>query len=275
VFIRELSYAAAALKDRELARELLDDLAPIASTCGVNGAVVAFAGSHAEPASWLAESLGLPAEELAREAADAYRRLGASGWQSSVPVAGRGVVPVRSMTRRGRFWDVVFHDERATVAHTKGVADIVVLMSRPDKDVSALDLYGSGDRSSSAGDVVDRDALMAYRRRVNDLDDEIAEAAAHNDIVRRARLEEERDAVIDELRRVTTHQAGPRTFANYPAERARKAVAARVRDAIRRLADDAPALASHLDGAVVTGMQCRYRGDGGPEWQITDVGEAP
>ena len=49
-----------ALDDRPLCEELLADLAPIAATCGVNGAVVAFAGSHGHVAGLLATHLGEP-----------------------------------------------------------------------------------------------------------------------------------------------------------------------------------------------------------------------
>ncbi|HVE95261.1 MAG TPA: AAA family ATPase, partial [Acidimicrobiales bacterium] len=54
VGVRELAIAAIALDDRATCEALLADLAPIATTCGVNGAVVAFAGSHGHIAGLLA-----------------------------------------------------------------------------------------------------------------------------------------------------------------------------------------------------------------------------
>ena len=44
-------------------------------------------------------------------------------------------------------------------------------------------------------------------------------------------------------------------------ERARKAVTARLRDAVRRIAEVLPELGAHLDRSVVTGVRCRYTGD--------------
>lgn len=271
VFVHELSVAAIALDDRALCRELLDELRPLASSCGVNGAVVAFAGSHGHTAAILAEALGLDAGAWRQAAAETYARLGARSWLADLATpTTKAEHSSRSLRRRGRWWDVVFHDERATVPHTKGIADLANLLARPDKDVHVLELYGSDDRSRPTGTLADRQALGSYRRRLRDLDEELEESVAHHDVERQARLAVEREALVEELRSVTGRRGGGRPFANYPAERARKAVAARLRDAIRRLATDAPTLAAHLDGAVSTGMQCRYRSDGGPTWEVTE-----
>jgi DNA-binding CsgD family transcriptional regulator len=78
VGVRELAVAAIALDDRATCGELLGDLAPIATTCGVNGAFVAFAGSHGHVAGLLAAHLGLAtAGPFLAGAASAYERLGA------------------------------------------------------------------------------------------------------------------------------------------------------------------------------------------------------
>lgn len=78
VGVRELAVAAVALDDRPLCEALLADLVPIAATCGVNGAVVAFAGSHGHTAGLLAAHLGrAEADGLLADAAAVYERLGA------------------------------------------------------------------------------------------------------------------------------------------------------------------------------------------------------
>jgi len=45
------------------------------------------------------------------------------------------------------------------------------------------------------------------------------------------------------------------------AERARKAVSARIRDAVQRIGQELPELAAHLDATVITGVRCRYVGE--------------
>lgn len=267
VLVRELGVAAVALDDLDLCRDLLDDVAPLASTCGVNGAVVAFAGSHAHTAWLLARHLGVDASRFLEEAGAVYRRLGATGWSTELATAAAPGAR-RSMRRRGATWEVAFDGARATVAHVKGLADLAVLLGHPDRDVHVLELFGPVVVQSSSSELADPRTLDDYRRRLVDLDEELEEASAGHDIGRRERAEAERDALVAELRRVTTRRSGSRVFANYPAERARKAVAARIRDAIRRLEAELPSLAAHLDASVVTGLHCRYRSEAGRAWDV-------
>lgn len=276
VFVRELAHAAIATDDHDLASELLADVLPLAGTCGVNGAVVAFAGSHAHVAGLLAAAVGdeSSARSLLDEAVATYSRLGAVGWADEA-----GADPARSegassaadatMCRSGSLWHITFLGREASVPHSKGLADIARLLSAPSTDVHVLDLMGAVDRSGADGDVVDREALAAYRQRLVDLDDDIAEAERNNDTERQARAESDREAILDELGRVTGTRGKSRTFSNHPAERARKAVSGRIRDAIRKLDPVLPELADHLERTVVTGTYCRYRADG-TRWHVLD-----
>lgn len=240
----------------------------------MNGAVIAFAGSHAHTAGLLTYALGRDGRALLDQARATYQRLGAFGWRDEVDRtlggATQGPAPAtnRSMRRQGRTWHVVYEGVHATVPHSKGMADLAALLSRPGDEVHVLDLYGSPERSASAGEMVDRTALAAYRQRLLDLEEDAAEAEAHHDIERRARIGQERSALMDELRRVSRHRDGARPFATYPAERARKAVAGRLRDAIRKLDQELPGLAAHLDATIVTGMYCRYRATTSEAWEV-------
>ena len=262
VFVRELAAAAIALEERAVCDALLGDLLPVAGTCGVNGAVVAFAGSHAHTAGLLAASLDRDdAPTLLEQARRAYERLGARCWLVGLdpfpPRLGPGAAPV--MRRRNGMWDLHFGTERATVPHSKGLADIAELISRAGHDVHVLELVDAPLGATRADAVADRRALQAYRRRLAELDDDQANAADRHDIEHVARIDAERDALLTQLRQATGLAGQSRSFANHPAERARKAVAARIRDAIRKLDRDMPTLAAHLDGAIITGTYCRYR----------------
>lgn len=285
VFVRELAWAAIAVDDRSLAADLLEDLVPLGPSCGVNGAVVAFAGSHAHTAGLLAAALGRSgqARDLLDQAARTYDRLGARIWAAELarhPLVGgpvtagsgtaRGAAGMDGravMSRRGGVWHVSFEGRDATLAHSKGLADIARLLSGHGQEVHVLDLVGSADRSGPAGDVVDRRGIDAYRRRLADISAEIDEAERNNDPGRREWAEAERHAVLDELEVATGLGGRPRPFSNHPAERARKAVAGRVRDAIAKLHLVHPELAAHLDSHIVTGTYCRYR-PGDVHWDV-------
>jgi tetratricopeptide (TPR) repeat protein len=279
VFVRELAHAAIALDDKQLATQLLQGLGPLAGTCGVNGAVVAFAGSHAHAAGLLAAALGQldTSRALLAQAATTYERLGATGWladitmQPSLPGPLPGLDPA-AIHRRGPIWQLTFAGRSASVAHSKGLDDIARLLASPGTEIHVLDLIDASDRSGPSGDVADRSALAAYRRRLADLDSDIDDAERDHDPERRARAEAERQAILDELGRVTGSGGRARAFANHPAERARKAVAGRLRDAIKKVEPVHPELAAHLQRNIVTGTYCRYR----PEltqWQV-DRGDA-
>ena len=75
----------------------------------------------------------------------------------------------------------------------------------------------------------------AYKRRLEELEDDLAEAADLSDEARVARLEHERELLIAELTRAYGLGGRPRTVGD-PVERARKAVGMRIATAVRAIA---------------------------------------
>lgn len=101
-------------------------------------------------------ALGRDGRALLDQARATHQRLGAFGWRDEVDrfLGGATEAPPpasRSMRRHGRTWHVAYDGVHATVPHSKGMADLAVLLSRPGDDVHVLDLYGSPQRSGSAG----------------------------------------------------------------------------------------------------------------------------
>lgn len=275
VFVHELSRAAVALDDGDLCAQLLEDLVPLGGSCGVNGAVVAFAGSHAHTSAILASALGSSeAGTLFDQACTTYQRLGALAWLDQAQrdrrsAEGAGPASTRArLRRRGSLWHITYAGREAIVPHSKGLADIAVLVHQPGVDVHVLDLVDAGDRTRPVDEIVDRRALESYRQRLADIDDEATQAHLHNDIGRVECLAGERQALLDELGRVSGVRGRSRQFSNHPAERARKAVAARIRDAVRHLQPLMPELAAHLDRGIVTGARCRYRAEDAAQWEV-------
>jgi hypothetical protein len=234
--------------------------------------VVAFAGCHSHTAGLLAAALGqrAQAQAMLKEACEVYGRLGVSMlhaarrdlamWTASAPQAHA------SLLRRGQVWHVTYAGSTAAVPHCKGLQDIARLVQRPGSDVHVLDLVQSPIRSDAAGDLLDARAIDSYRQRLAALSAERLEAEQAADSARLLVIDGEHDALVTELQNGTAVAGRRRSFANHPSERARKAVTARIRDAIRRLDADLPELAAHLDRLLVTGVRCRYRGD--VVWQV-------
>lgn len=271
VFVRELAVAAVAVDDRALCGELLDELLPLAGSCGVNGALVAFAGSHAHTAGRLAAALGQQdrAETLLTQAVRVYERLGCTMLteaRSDLAATHRTPAAANALRRRGSDWEVTFDGQTAVVRDCKGMRDIAALVRRPGVDVHVLDLMSAGVTSADAGQLHDRRAAVEYRRRLADLAELRERASLTGDSTRLAEVEEEHDALVAELRSGTGFGGRQRAFANNPTERARKAVAGRIRDAVRRLEPTLPRAAEHLDQFLVTGIRCRYRGE--TRWQV-------
>lgn len=273
VFVRELAVAAVAVDDRGLCSELLAELEPLAGFCGVNGALVAFAGSHAHTAGKLAAALRQPAraESLLTQACRIYERLGASMLAEARAdfESARGGVSTsagHALRRRGLDWEVTFDGQTGVVRDCKGMHDIAALVRRPGVEVHVLDLIGSGVTSDDAGPIHDHHAAGEYRRRIAALAEARDDATLRGDTGRLAEIDEEHDALTAELRAGAGFGGRQRSFANNPTERARKAVAGRIRDAVRRLESVLPPAAEHLDRHVVTGVRCRYRGE--TRWQV-------
>jgi hypothetical protein len=131
-----------------------------------------------------------------------------------------------------------------------------VLLARPGQPVPASDLAGT--ISPSRGEpALDRRALAAYRARLRDLDDDIADAESSHDAERATRAGLEREALVAELARSVGRGGRPRRLGD-DTEKARKTVTARIHRALRLLDTHHPALAAHLHQALHTGTTCRY-----------------
>jgi hypothetical protein len=152
------------------------------------------------------------------------------------------------------------------VPHAKGLGDIAVLLASPGQPVPASDLAGAITRSR--GDpALDRQALAAYRARLHELDDDIAEADDNNDPERLARARAERDGLVAELTRSLGRGGKPRRLGD-DTEKARKTVTIRIQRALRMLDSHHPALASHLREAVRTGTNCSYQTAQPVSWEL-------
>ncbi|GAA1337071.1 hypothetical protein GCM10009660_18520 [Catellatospora bangladeshensis] len=161
--------------------------------------------------------------------------------------------------RDGEVWSLSYDGTTVRVPDSKGLRDLHVLLSSPGLPVPATGLLDPEAVPSArlGGDpVLDDAAKAAYRRRLAELDEEIDRAP---DDDRAAALDRERAALLEELRSAAGLAGRTRRLGD-EAERARKTVTARIRDALRKLDERHPRLASHLREHVSTGATCVYSG---------------
>jgi hypothetical protein len=242
---------------------------------GLGGAVF---GVVAEQLGRLAAYLGLPedAHRYLTTAWETYVRVGAPALRARVdafvPRPMENNPDIGRLSREGQVWIVEWRGRRTTVPDSKGLRDLAVLVGRPGRAVSALDLVQAAGGPAAAaagadlGPLLDDTARSAYRRRLTELDEDLAEAEAHADLGRLEQLRAEQSMVADELARALG-LGGRGRIAGDPMERARKAVTMRIRAAINTLGRQDENLARHLRNTVHTGRLCSYEPDSDVTWR--------
>jgi len=178
---------------------------------------------------------------------------------SAEPIRERGAEA--ELVRNGDVWSIGWAGCRQHLKHAKGLADIATLVQNPGTGIAALTLAeGVPNVAShvSTQPLLDDQARREFRQRLRDIDAELGEAEAHGDLARQSKLGEERQALLAELSAAAGLGMRRRAFPS-DAERARKAVTARLRDAIARVRSVHPTLGEHLDDAITTGLTCVYK----------------
>ena len=121
---------------------------------------------------------------------------------------------------------------------------------------------GQKTKLGDAGELLDERAKSAYRRRLTEIEDDIAQARALEETEREAQADAERDFLVRELARAVGMGGRDRRAAS-ASERARSGVTRAVRQGIARIGEHHPQLGEHLTRSVRTGTYCTYAPDPG------------
>lgn len=178
--------------------------------------------------------------------------------------------------REGDYWTARFAGKTARLKDVKGLGYIAQLLANPGREIHALDLAGllqhPSELSASsaaaaaaglevgAGDAapaLDATAKTQYKRRLDELAEELEEARSFNDPERAAAAQVEIEALTDEISR-SVGLGGRDRKPGSPAERARVNVTKTVKDALRRIEGAHPDLFHHLAATIRTGTYCVY-----------------
>jgi hypothetical protein len=267
--------AALFVEDVEAIRAVTELLMPYAGRAVFNAGAVMFHGVTDDSLARAAAMLGDAdtAERLRQRALATYERLGASWWRDRL-LAFDGPVAQAAASRRVRLhpaadglWLIGPESEAVPLRALRGYGYLRALVRRPGLAISALDLVGGGPTvaQSGLGEVLDREAREAYKRRLRDIEQDLAEAEEWADLGRLEALQNERDALVDELAAATGLGGRSRVIGS-SSERARIAVTKAITTATARIATIHAPLGRHLRVSIRTGSQCSYEPDPDEPW---------
>jgi len=178
--------------------------------------------------------------------------------------------------RQGDYWVIRYQGQIAFLRATRGLHCLSLLLHHPGREFHVSEFVGQAvDRPrlverggnglqpcqtkclSDAGPILDAQARTEYKRRLNDLRDDLSEAERFNDIGRAERARTEMSALAEHLASAVGLNGRDRKLGS-EAERARCAVTKRIKDAIYKIGEAIPSLRRHLAAQIKTGYFCSY-----------------
>jgi tetratricopeptide (TPR) repeat protein len=203
----------------------------------------------------------------------------------SVPAAQKGV-----FRKEGEYWTVGYGEKAFRLKDTKGLGYLAHLLRHPAAEFHVLDLVGgiAGQREDDetgqsvhglprgdedlekagihvtgigdAGEMLDEQAKVAYRRRLSALRKESEEAKELGNVVRAEQAEEEIDALTRELSRAVGLGGRNRRAAS-ASERARQSINKTIKAVVEKIAQSDATLGEILSRCIKTGNSCSYQPD--------------
>ena len=180
---------------------------------------------------------------------------------------------VNVFRRQGDYWMVIFDGRTVHVRDLKGMRYLARLLADPGRECHVLDLVAAEtsraqvDRGQvadlprsafgDAGELLDARAKDAYRRRLAEIDDDIAQARAIGDVERAEQADTERGFLVRELARAFGLSGRGRRAAS-ASERARAGVTRAIRQAMARIGEHHSEFGEHLSRTIRTGTYCAY-----------------
>ncbi len=268
----------AAVGSPEQCRWTYQRLLPFAGTHVVVGGCAAYHAAADHHLGALAAALGdrTNAEVHFENALTMHRRLGAAGWERlSQRALNRLVASAPLPDNEFRLvdgqWVIRFDGRFVHLQDAKGLRDLARIIGAHGAEVHVRELVdpeaGTAIVGTGADPVLDEQAKAQYRRRLDELADQIVEAEEIGRSARAGELVDQRAALIRELAAATGFGGRDRRLGD-ESERARKTVGARLRDSLRRIDRVHPQAAAHLREAVRIGTSCSYQPVEPTAWRL-------
>jgi hypothetical protein len=184
--------------------------------------------------------------------------------------------------RHEDYWIIRYHGDAAFLKSMRGLCCLAVLLRYPGREFHVSELVASlmqapipapgvtargrlrdvGDQLvaagfSDVGPVLDAQSKAHYKRRLNDLREDLNEAEQFNDLGRAVKAQDEMHAIALHLASAVGLGGRDRKTSS-EAERARSAVTKRIKKAIQKIGDAIPSLGHHLTARIRTGYFFSY-----------------
>jgi tetratricopeptide (TPR) repeat protein len=215
--------------------------------------------------------------EDSRHMPDALRDAGIVEIDVAKAIASRQSVMVRpaGITRppgnvfrcKDGLWSIDYEGAGARLVEVKGFHDLARLLAQPGESLHCLELSGAAATEEASHEVLDEQARREYRRRIEELQQELEQAEANNDPARSEPARRELDALIEQLAKATGLGGRSRKL-GLTTERARSAVTWRIRSAIKKISAAHPRLGQHLANSICTGTFCVYSPESATHWEL-------
>ena len=192
--------------------------------------------------------------------------------------------------KEGEYWTVSFCGKSLRLRDAKGLGLVAHLLRHPAVEFHVLDLAGGiagrgddGEPGESAqglprgaedldkagihignlgdaGEMLDEQAKLTYRRRLSELRGELEEAKKLGNVERAEQAEHETDALTKELSRAVGLGGRSRRAAS-ASERARQSITKSIKLVLEKIAQSDGTLADILSRCIRTGTFCSYQPD--------------
>jgi len=183
--------------------------------------------------------------------------------RDTVAVTSAPCVNDRMIRKEGDYWTLVFAQKTIRLRDSKGILYLSYLLGSPGQEFPAPQLLATAEghqstpARTSAGEVLDQQAMSQYRARANEIKTEIEQARENNDQGRVERLRIELESLVDEISAAEGLRGRSRTVGDTN-ERARKAVWQAITRAVEQIRRSHLALAQHLDQHLSLGTFLSY-----------------
>jgi hypothetical protein len=175
------------------------------------------------------------------------------------------------LRRDGDLWVLSYQGKTVHLRDAKGLRYLARLLAESGREIHVSELAGDGAGEATGSGpvdvVLDDTAVRAYKDRIAELEQELAEAKEWNDSERAARAETEIEAITQQLTSAYGLSGKARTTGD-PSERVRKAVTNRIKDSVNRITAEHEALGRHLANSVRTGTFCSYAPEHPMVWKL-------